>query len=168
MRWGLIPHWAKDAKIGAKMINAREETLTERVSFRNLVDRHRCLIIADGFYEWASRGTTKIPMYITLKGSAPFAMAGLWDTWQDPNGELIHSCTIITTAANEALSKIHSRMPVILRPKNEDKWISTERFSTLSSVLEPYPDNLLHYYQVSPVVNSPKNDFPECIAKTDH
>lgn len=168
MRWGLIPYWAKESRIGAKMINARQETLTEKVSFRNLVDRKRCLILADGFYEWTTKNSAKIPMYITLREGYPFAMAGLWDTWKQPHDEPIYSCTIITTNANELLSPIHHRMPVILRPDHEEMWLSSAPFSELINLLEPYPSDLMHFYQVSTLVNSPKNDIPECIAQTTH
>ena len=117
MRWGLIPHWAKDPKIGSRMINARAETVAEKPSFRNALRRRRCLVLADGFYEWRRDGKTKTPMRIVMRSGEPFAFAGLWETWKDPDGTVIPSCTIITTTPNDLLSPIHNRMPVIL-PKD--------------------------------------------------
>jgi len=116
-RWGLIPSWAKDAAIGNRLINARAETLAEKPSFRNALRRRRCLIAADGFYEWQGEGRSKIPFYIRLRSREPFAFAGLWETWRPPEGDAVSSCTIITTQPNEMLAAIHRRMPVILPPE---------------------------------------------------
>jgi len=165
LRWGLIPSWAKDLSIGNKMINARAETLAEKPSFRTLLQRRRCLIIADGFYEWKKEGTGKKPYRITLIDEEPFAFAGLWDSWTSPAGEIIQSCTIITTAANELMQPIHNRMPVILPKDAEQIWADpavTDKL-LLKDLLQPYPAELMTAYEVSPLVNSPKNDLPECL-----
>ena len=123
MRWGLIPSWAKSASVGSRMINARAETLAERPSFRTALQRRRCLVLADGFYEWQGKGSSKRPMRITTASGEPFAFAGLWDGWRDPKGEVVRSCTIITTSANQLLSPIHDRMPVILTRELEPLWL---------------------------------------------
>src|SRR6266851_6872236 len=115
LQWGLIPSWAKDESIGSKMINARAETLAEKPSFKRLLRSKRCLVVADGFYEWRKENGSKTPMYITLKNGAPFAFAGLWDQWKNPEGQQVRSCTIITTEPNDVLVPIHNRMPEIGR-----------------------------------------------------
>lgn len=164
MRWGLIPSWAKDAKIGYRMINARGETVAEKPSFRTALRKRRCLILADGFYEWQKLGgKQKRPMRITLKSDEPFAFAGLWETWKDPHGELVKSCTIITTSANELLSPIHDRMPVILPQEQESFWLDKdiEDPLALSSVIAPYSDSELEAFEVSPLVNNTRNKGPE-------
>ena len=122
-RWGLIPSWAKDPSIGHKMINARAETVDEKPSFKHSLQRKRCLIVADGFYEWKKEGATKRPHRITLKNKELFGFAGLWDTWKSPLGEIINSCTIITTTHNELMAEIHDRMPVILSRDSERVWL---------------------------------------------
>ena len=145
MRWGLIPFWAKDAKIGYRMINARGETVAEKPSFRTALRKRRCLILADGFYEWQKLGgKQKRPMRIVLKSGEPFAFAGLWETWKDPEGEMVKSCTIITTAANDFLRPIHDRMPVILPRESESFWLDkdVEDPLALTSVIAPYPDSM--------------------------
>lgn len=164
-RWGLIPHWAREISIGSKMINARGETLREKPSFRSSLQRRRCLIPADGFYEWKREGSTKQPYRITLKNSELFGFAGLWDSWTAPSGEVINSCTIITTSPNELLEPIHNRMPVILSPAAEEMWLdpSISDSLLLENLLKPYPAELMQAYQVSSAVNSPRNDNPECI-----
>ena len=164
MRWGLIPFWAKDMKIGYRMINARGETVAEKPSFRTALRKRRCLILADGFYEWQKLGgKQKRPMRITLTSDAPFAFAGLWETWKDPEGELIKSCTIITTSANERLSPIHDRMPVILPQEQESFWLDQEVEDpvALSSVIASYPDDELNAFEVSTLVNNTRNKGPE-------
>ena len=123
MRWGLIPSWAREASIGSRMINARAETVAEKPSFRTALRRRRCLVLADGFYEWRRTGAGKRPMRITMASGEPFAFAGLWDTWRDPQDETVTSCTIITTGANDLLRPIHDRMPVILQRDQEDLWL---------------------------------------------
>ncbi|NLM40181.1 MAG: SOS response-associated peptidase [Firmicutes bacterium] len=167
MRWGLIPSWSKDTSWGARMINARQETLTEKPSFRNLLNRRRCLILADGYYEWKVLNGEKWPMYITLPNSAPFAMAGLWDTWQDPTKQqTIVSCTIVTQAACPSLAEIHDRMPMILSPADEALWLSgtTLTQADVDQIASRAADEF-EYYRVSKLVNSPRNDVPECILR---
>ena len=167
MRWGLVPFWAKDVKSGYKMINAKSETLTEKASFRTPFKKKRCLVIADGFYEWSktAKKGTKIPYRFVLKSSEPFAFAGLWDEWQSPEGEKLFTFTIITTNANELMNSIHDRMPVILNEKDEGMWLDPRLSDTdkLSTLLKPYPSDEMEAYKVSTIVNSPKNDSPKCI-----
>lgn len=166
LRWGLIPPWSKDIKISYKMINARAETLTEKVSYRNLLKKKRCLVIADSFYEWKRHDDkTKTPMRIKLKSSDLFAMAGLWEAWKSPDGGTIYSCTVITTQPNELVSDIHDRMPVILKPEHEKIWLDTaiDDISYLNGLLKPLPENIMEAYEVSSLVNSPKNNSPNLI-----
>ncbi|HSE89793.1 MAG TPA: SOS response-associated peptidase [Candidatus Binatia bacterium] len=164
MHWGLIPHWVEDPSIGNQMINARAETLTELPSFKLLVDRYRCIIPADGFYEWRKEGKRKVPMWVHLRSREPFALAGLWDIWRKPDGRKLESFTIITTEPNELIQPIHNRMPVILRPDDEEQWLDTSRtFVKAKSLLKPYPEELMDAHDVSPIVNSAKYDGPECI-----
>jgi putative SOS response-associated peptidase YedK len=160
-QWGLIPVWAKDASIGSKMINARAETLDEKPSFRTALRRKRCLIPADGFYEWRkNEDGSKTPVHIGLKDGEPFAFAGLWDTWKTPSGDWLKTCTIITTEPNELMSKIHNRMPVILTRESEREWMNkaNDDAGYLKSLLQPYPAKNMLAYEVSKRVNTPKND----------
>ncbi|HOU13286.1 MAG TPA: SOS response-associated peptidase [Anaerolineae bacterium] len=163
--WGLIPSWAKDPEIGNRLINARAETLAEKPSFRAAYLRRRCLILADGFYEWQtipdSKG--KMPLYIQLASQKPFAFAGLWELWR-PDDTPILSCTIITTEPNALLAPIHNRMPVILPPDAYDLWLdpAEQKPAALNHLLKPYPANLMTAYPVSRLVNSPANDVPAC------
>ena len=168
MKWGLIPSWAKDPSIGNKMINARAETVAEKPSFRKAFRHHRCLVIADGFYEWKREGKAKQPYYIRFKDSRPFAFAGLWESWKDPSqedGSPIDSCTIITTEANEFMQSIHHRMPVILKPTNYDQWLdpAIQDASILTSMLEPHPSDEMEAFPISTRVNNPRFDSQECI-----
>ena len=166
MRWGLVPFWAKEPSIGYKMINAKSETLTEKPSFRKPFKEKRCLVLADGFYEWEKTDKkNKVPYRFVLKNRQPFAFAGLWDVWKTPEGDTLLSFTIITTRANELMERIHDRMPVILNEKDEAKWLDPEFKDTdkLSSLLQPYPSEQMVAYKVSTIVNSPKNDTPSCI-----
>jgi len=166
MRWGLVPFWAKEASIGYKIINAKSETLTEKPSFRKPFKEKRCLVLADGFYEWEKTDKkNKAPYRFVLKNRQPFAFAGLWDVWKTPEGDTLLSFTIITTRANELMERIHDRMPVILNEKDEAKWLDPEFKDTdkLSSLLQPYPSEQMVAYKVSTIVNSPKNDTPSCI-----
>ncbi len=123
MRWGLIPHWAKNASIGSRMINARAETVAEKPAFRDALRRRRCLVLADGFYEWQRTGAVRRPMRVVMRSGEPFAFAGLWSVWRDPDGNAISSCAIITTTANDLLRPIHDRMPVILPRDMEGFWL---------------------------------------------
>ena len=165
MRWGLVPSWAKDPKIGNRMINARSETLTEKPSFRTAFKRRRCLIPADGFYEWKREGKAKKPMLITANPGGLFAFAGLWETWKQPDGSWLLTCAIITTSANEFMTSIHDRMPVILPRESEALWLDPEEQDTamLSELLLPYDSDRMEGYEVSTLVNSPRNNFPEVI-----
>lgn len=167
LRWGLIPAWAKDESIGSRMINARAETLAEKPSFKNLLRTRRCLIVADGFYEWKAEGKNKTPMYITLEDKKPFAFAGLWDQWKSPEGQQIQSCTIITTEANELMAPIHNRMPVILRPGTYEDWLNPQLHDTnvLTHCLKPYPAELMQARPVSKLVNNPRNETAEILTR---
>ena len=166
-RWGLIPSWSKDASIGERMINARSETLAEKPSFRNAYRRRRCLILADGFFEWKQSPSmkTKQPIYIKLKGAHPFAFAGLWELWSAPDGSEVYSCTIITTQPNSLLEPIHNRMPVILSPKSYNQWLTPNDMlpTQLNELLVSYPADEMIAYPVSKLVNSPQNDSPVLI-----
>ena len=165
MRWGLIPPWAKSASVGNLMINARAETVAEMLSFRTALQRRRCLVLADGFYEWQGKGSSRRPMRITMASGEPFAFAGLWDAWRDPKGEVVRSCAIITMSANESLSPIHDRMPVILPRELESLWLDhdIQDYASLAGILTPYTTNEMALYEVSSLVNSPANDGPELI-----
>lgn len=162
LRWGLVPHWSKDGAGGARMINARSETVDHLPAFRDPFRARRCWVLADGFYEW-QRGPAgeKTPVHIRLPGGAPFAFAGLWDRWRSPDGELL-SCTILTTTPSEAVAPIHDRMPVILPAGAREEWLDPAATpAALKSLLRPY-DGELEAYPVSALVNSPGNDVPEC------
>ena len=162
MKWGLIPFWAKDSKIGARMINARAETVAEKPAFRNALKKRRCLVLADGYYEWQKTPLGKRPYRIILKSGEPFAMAGLWETWSDPQGNVVPSCTIITTAANDFLAPIHHRMPVILPRETEELWLEPDNddAAVLAGILTPYSDEGMDAYEVSTMVNYARNDGP--------
>ncbi len=167
LRWGLIPAWAKDAVIGNRMINARAETVADKPAFRAAFRHRRCLIAADGFYEWRKTGGgAKQPYHIRLESGAPFAIAGLWERWRPPDGEAVESCTLITTAANALLAPIHDRMPVIVGPEDYDAWLDPEPPSAgaLTALLRPYPADRMSAFAVSRVVNDPRNDTEACIA----
>jgi putative SOS response-associated peptidase YedK len=165
--WGLIPSWAKDPSIGSRMINARGETLVEKPSFRSAFRRRRCLIPADGFYEWRQNpgGKGKTPIYIKLKSGEPFAFAGLWENWNSPDGSNILSCTIITTTPNPLMEPIHNRMPVILPREAYDRWLEPGEVNPaqLQDLIRPYPAEAMTAYAVSTLVNRPENDLAACI-----
>jgi len=165
--WGLIPMWAKDPSIGSRLINARSETLAEKPAFRGSYRHKRCLILADGFYEWQSVAgkRTKVPYYIHMKNRKIFAMAGLWDHWENSAGSSISTCTIITTTPNELMESIHDRMPVILHPKDYSRWISPtpQTPENLQLLLKPYPAHEMSAYKVSTLVNKATNDQPELV-----
>ena len=166
-RWGLVPHWAKEIKTGYSMINARAETVDQRPAFRSAFHRRRCLIPADGFYEWQVRSGAKIkqPWFVTLKERQPMALAGLWEVWRSPEGERLESCTIIVTDANELMKPIHDRMPVILPPDDWKTWLDPGYCDTvaLKSLLRPYPSEEMAAWPVGTLVNNPRNDTPSCI-----
>ena len=166
MRWGLVPSWAKDISIGSRMINARAETIVEKPSFRRALQKRRCLVLSDGFYEWKGIGKNKQPMYVGLRSGEPFGMAGLWEAWKSPDGEWLHSCTIITTEPNTLMEPIHNRMPVILPRESEPLWLDpgVDDPSKLTDLLRPYPADAMTARPVSGLVNNARNDFPECIA----
>jgi putative SOS response-associated peptidase YedK len=164
LHWGLIPSWAKDPKMGTKMINARAETVEEKPAFRAAFKKRRCLVLADGFYEWQQQNGKKQPYYFRVEDGEIFAFAGLWEHWESPEGEAIDSCTIITTEANDVLRPFHERMPVILDPKNYDRWLDlNQKPDSLKSLLQPYNSQEMTVYPVSAKVNNPKNDSRECI-----
>jgi putative SOS response-associated peptidase YedK len=167
MKWGLIPSWAKEEAIGNRMINARMETVTQKPSFRTAFLRRRCLVPADGYYEWNKPGTPgrKTPFRIVLKSREVFAFAGLWEIWRNKKGEVIPSYTIITTEADDMVGKVHPRMPVILRPENEDGWIDPKPkdSANLLKLLDPYPADSTEMYEVSPVVGKANIDTEELI-----
>lgn len=160
-KWGLIPHWAKDPKIGYKLINARAETIDEKASFKSSFLSKRCLIPADSFYEWKVEKNKKIPYRIFIKNESIFTMAGIWDIWRSPQENLISSFSIITTSANDFMSNIHDRMPVILNRDDEKKWLANEPAESLKSFLKQYPSELMDAYEVSSMVNNPINDNAE-------
>jgi len=165
LKWGLIPFWAKDPAIGSRMINARSETVAEKPAFRAAFRQRRCLVPADGFYEWQKVGTRKQPYVIRLRDGGPFAIAGLWEHWKGTDGEVIESCTLLTTEANDLLRPVHPRMPVILDPENYALWLDTEVDDTalLESLLHPYAEVPLACYPVSTRVNAPANEGPDLI-----
>ena len=165
MRWGLIPSWAKDPSIGNRMINARAETLAEKPAFRAALKKRRCIIPADGFYEWQKLGKVKQPVRIVLKNREPFGFAGLWEHWKSPEGADVLSCTIVTTEANELLKAVHDRMPVILTRDAEAAWLEpkTQDPETLLPLLRQYPSDEMEFYPVSREVNSPVVDKPSII-----
>ena len=165
--WGLIPSWAKDPAIGNRMINARAETLAEKPAFRTALRRRRCLVPADGFYEWKKDpgGKTKTPMRITMKSGEVFAFAGLWETWHAPDGSVLPSCTLITTQPNELMVEIHDRMPVIVRPEDYQRWLDPKECDAdeFADILKPSPAEEMQASAVSRTVNNPKNESPACI-----
>jgi putative SOS response-associated peptidase YedK len=165
MRWGLIPSWAKDPAIGNRMINARAETLAEKPAFRAALKKRRCIIPADGFFEWKKLGKVKQPVHIVLKSREPFGFAGLWEHWKSPDGEEILSCTIITTEANELLKAVHERMPVILSREAEAVWLDPkiQEPEKLLPLLKQFPSDKMEFYPVSREVNSPTFDKPSNI-----
>lgn len=165
LRWGLIPSWVKDVKQAPTLVNARVDTLQEKPSFRGAFRSRRCLIPADGFYEWKTIGGKKQPMYFTMNDGAPFALAGLWERWEGPDGTVIESCTTLTTEPNAVVSPIHDRMPVILPPEAYALWLDprvTEP-QRLVPLLGSYPAEAMRVHAVSPQVNSASAEGPACI-----
>jgi putative SOS response-associated peptidase YedK len=166
VRWGLIPQWAKDASIGSRLINARSETVATTPAFRDGLRRRRCLVPADGFYEWRREGRAREPFLIRLRGGGLFAFAGLWSAWNSPGGGTIESCTILTTRPNDLVARLHDRMPVILPPGAYGEWLAAEAPppDAMERLLAPFPADLMETFPVGPLVNRPGNDGPECAA----
>ncbi len=165
LKWGLIPSWAKDPSIGSRMINARSETVAEKPAFRSALKNRRCIIPANGFYEWQSVGGKKKPLYVRLKDNIPMMFAGLWDHWKAMDGNVIESCTIVTTTANSLIKPLHDRMPVILEAKDIDIWLDLHVTDPeqLNPLFKSFPSEKMEMYPVSDSVNSPRNDASECI-----
>jgi len=166
LRWGLIPPWSPDPRVGAKMFNARSETVVDKPAFREAFAERRCLIPASGFYEWRKQGKQRQPYYFFAADERLLALAGLWERWEYPGGEVIESCSILTTAANRLMKRIHHRMPVILSDEDHERWLATEpgRAADLMPLLRPSAESLLRRWPVAPLVGSVKNDGPELIA----
>ena len=165
LRWGLIPFWARDPSIGARLINARSETVAEKPAFRAAFRRRRCLVVADGFYEWQKVDGGKQPFFIRLRQGRPFAFAGLWELWQGEEGPAIESCTLLTTQPNDLIRPLHDRMPVILSPHDYDLWLDpkVQQPDRLEPLLRAYPSTEMEAWAVSRRVNSPAHDDPRCI-----
>jgi putative SOS response-associated peptidase YedK len=170
-RWGLIPRWAKDAAIGNRLINARSESVAEKPAFRAPFRRQRCLVLADGFYEWRSvpGERIKLPYYIRLRSHQPFAFAGLWDTWRAPDGRDLLTCVILTTEPNDLMRAIHDRMPVMLPPAAYSVWLASTEVpvEALAPLFKPYPSKEMECYVVSRRVNNPAHDGPDCVATAE-
>jgi len=167
VRWGLIPYWAKEASIGNKMTNARSETVADRPAFREAFKNRRCLVPADGFYEWARTGKAKQPYHFGMQDDSLFAFAGIWDRWKDGSGNPVETCSILTTTPNSLLAAVHDRMPVILERDDYELWLDPgfKEIDALSEMLKPFDPALMKSYPVSTRVNAPKNDDPECAAE---
>ena len=169
LRWGLIPTWAKDPKIGMQLINARAETVAEKPAFRSAFRHRRCLVLADGFYEWRREGRSKQPYFIRFRDERPFAFGGLWERWEKSEGSPLETCAMMTTEPNAVLEPIHNRMPVILNPKDYDLWLDPRRKdpAELSSLLQPCPPDEMVAVPVSLRVNNPKHDDPKCLERVE-
>jgi putative SOS response-associated peptidase YedK len=164
--WGLVPYWAEDKTVGPRMINARGETLREKAAFREAYSKRRCLVLADGYYEWLRRGAVKQPYFIHLAGGEPFGMAGLWESWRDrASGERLESCTIVTTQPADSIAHLHDRMPVILPPEAHGEWLDpgNEDVERLDRLLVPYDSAAIAARAVSPRVNNARNEGAELI-----
>ncbi len=162
LRWGLLPHWAQDPAMGQRLVNARAESVAVKPAFRDAFRHRRCLIPADGFYEWKTQAGRKQPYYIRLRSGEPMALAGLWESWRAPDGTVLRTCTIVTTAANARLSPIHDRMPVIIPPQGWEDWLSGPP-GIAATLLVPYPDEPIEAWAVSPRVSRASEDGPELI-----
>ena len=167
MRWGLVPSWAKDLSIGSRMINARAESLETRPAFRDALRARRCLVLADGFFEWKKEGRDRRPFHLRLATAEPFAFAGLWDEWRAPDGALVRSCTIVTTDPNALVAPLHDRMPAILLAESEARWLdpTVQDLADLVDILQPYPSHLMETFEVAKVVNNVANDVPACVER---
>jgi putative SOS response-associated peptidase YedK len=164
LRWGLVPSWSSDRSNGGRMINARSDTLATKTSWESLLRKRRCLVLADGYYEWAGTGKARTPMFFHLSGHRPFAMAGVWDVW-NREGDPLETCAIITTSANTLAARYHHRMPVVLSPEESEEWLDeSTRGRRAVELMAPYKPDDLECYEVSRYVNSPANDSPDCIA----
>ncbi|MBE0700014.1 MAG: SOS response-associated peptidase [Anaerolineaceae bacterium] len=166
MRWGLIPYWAKDPSIGSKLINARSETISEKPAFKNAFNKRRCLVLADGFYEWKKGAGPKgrsQPYYFRQEDAKPFAFAGIWEFWRSPDAGEVRTCSIITCEANGLVKPVHERMPVILSGQDMWAWLSPDQPGDLLTLLKPYPAERMTAYQVSTQVNRPELDIPDLI-----
>jgi putative SOS response-associated peptidase YedK len=176
LRWGLVPSWAKGAKVGDRMINARAESLADKPAYERAFRRHRCLVPADGFYEWQRRGSRKQPMFIHRRDGEPMALAGLWAAWRDPDGndpdgDWLRSCAIVTTDANETVAPLHDRMPVVLDERDWERWLDPDPdavdLDALARLLQPASNDLLVAYPVSSAVNSADNDGPQLVERVE-
>jgi putative SOS response-associated peptidase YedK len=169
LKWGLVPMWAKDPKVGYKMLNARSESIADKPAYREAFKSRRCLIPADGFYEWKTEGKAKQPFHFGMKDDGIFALAGIWERWKDPKGSMLETCSILTTSPNALREGIHDRMPVIVRPEDYDLWLDPGFKNTegLSDLLKPYDASQMKRYAVSTRVNSVKFDDPECAASIE-
>ncbi len=167
MRWGLVPAWADDNRMGNRMINARDDSLNSRPAYRHNVQHHRCLVPATGFFEWKQGGKKKIPCYIHRKDGALFVFAGLYDTWKAPDAPALQTFAIVTTEPNLLVAPLHNRMPVILRSGDEERWIRRGPLTEadLGEILVPYPEHELETYRVSSAVNKPDYESPEAIRR---
>ncbi|MFO0998164.1 MAG: SOS response-associated peptidase [Alphaproteobacteria bacterium] len=167
LRWGLVPAWAKDARAGDGMINARGETVDERPTFRAAFQKRRCLVLADGFYEWQGAAGRRVPYRIEFEGRRPFAMAGLWESWTGPEGVALETFAIVTTDANRALAPIHHRMPVIVPPWAQPAWLGEEAADAahLKALLRPYEEDDMIAYQISPRINKAAVDDPSVLER---
>ncbi len=169
LRWGLIPAWAKDMKIGSSLINARADTVSKKPSFRSAFKKRRCLVVADGYYEWQVQGKAKIPFMVTMLDGSPFAFAGLWEQWNGPSSGPIETCSTITTDPNELMATVHDRMPVILQPADYDRWLdpANQDINELESLLVPYPSEEMNVEEVSTVINYARNEVDPRRSKND-
>jgi putative SOS response-associated peptidase YedK len=167
LRWGLVPSWADDPSIGNRLINARAETAATKPAFRAAMRQRRCLVVADGFYEWQRAGKQKTPYLVRMRDDRPFGFAGLWESWEGPDHSAIESCTLLTTEANEVVRPIHDRMPVIIAPSDYQRWLdpTVANAEKIAPLLRPYPSDEMTAYAVSPLVNSPTNDDARCVER---
>lgn len=165
LTWGLVPSWARDASIGSRLINARAESVADKPAFRTAFRRRRCLVVADGFYEWRRSGAKKQPFFIRLRDDRPFGFAGLWESWEGADHSSLETCTIITTGPNELMKPIHDRMPVILASDAYERWLdpAVQEPEQLAPLLRSYPSDAMLALPVGTHVNNPRNDDPECI-----
>ena len=168
LQWGLVPWWAKDPSIANRTINAKCESLAQKATFKHLLEQRRCIVPACGFYEWRKEGKEKVAMRFKLKSGEPFAFAGLWDSWRKPDGKFLTTFTIVTTEANNLVRPIHGRMPAMLNDNNALKWLSSDgKVSDALFLLSPYPAEEMEAYDVSALVNDPRNDSPACIEPSE-